>query len=463
MILGSDSNTAAGVQAALTLVWGIPTHAARLPGEVGALAISTTAEWREFCPERMRYNDACNSDVEEDVKIGVLAYRYNYYTNQRIIIDKVPSFTYVPVRDIYSYRRALALRINRLIGKPLISTFNLNNQFDDFDLNKVDVFHFSNGISYGKTPWVASFETILPRFDHLVTRHQGNRAPDVLFNDLTRRALDAIIGKACGRLIAWSQSAARIQKDLLSALPAAYTQPILDKMIVLHPPQKVLCEIREPRDVSSANPLRFIMVGAAFFRKGGREVFRAFQKLAEEEQLPIKLILVSSLRFEPYASAETEEDLHWVQSVIAAHPAWLEYYPELPNAQVVELQKNADAALLPSWAETYGLSIIEAQACGCPVITTDIRAFPEINNENIGWLIQVPKNNLGEALYTTAEERAVLSRQIQAGLEDTIRAIMADPAIVSIKGNAAVARVRAEHDPQRYGETLRTIYEQAAG
>ena len=149
--------------------------------------------------------------------------------------------------------------------------------------------------------------------------------------------------------------------------------------------------------------------------------------------------------------------------MIAAHPAWLEYYPELPNAQVVELQKNADAALLPSWAETYGLSVIEAQACGCPVITTDIRAFPEINNENIGWLIQVPKNNLGEALYTTAEERAVLSRQIQAGLEDTIRAIMADPAIVSIKGNAAVARVRAEHDPQRYGETLRTIYEQAAG
>ena len=95
------------------------------------------------------------------MKIGVPAYRFDYYTNKRNIIGILPEATYVPVRDLFSIRRRWALRFNRLVGKPLIPIFDLNNQFEDFDLNKVDLLHFSNGISYGKTPWFTSFETIV--------------------------------------------------------------------------------------------------------------------------------------------------------------------------------------------------------------------------------------------------------------------------------------------------------------
>ncbi|HOH92079.1 MAG TPA: hypothetical protein PK791_01810, partial [Anaerolineaceae bacterium] len=104
------------------------------------------------------------------MRIGILDYRMDYYTIKRIILNKVPGFDYVPVKDLYSISRRVALRFNRLFEKTLFSTFNLNNQFEDFDLNKVDVLHFSNGISYGKTPWVSQFETILPRFDYLLQR-----------------------------------------------------------------------------------------------------------------------------------------------------------------------------------------------------------------------------------------------------------------------------------------------------
>ena len=84
----------------------------------------------------------------QKMRIGVLDYRMDFYNNLRIILNQLPEAAYIPVRDIYSYRRAVALKLNRVIGKPLFPTFDLNNQFEDFDLNKVDVLHFSNGISY---------------------------------------------------------------------------------------------------------------------------------------------------------------------------------------------------------------------------------------------------------------------------------------------------------------------------
>ncbi len=128
---------------------------------------------------------------------------------------------------------------------------------------------------------------------------------------------------------------------------------------------------------------------------------------------------------------------------------------------MLELLKNADVGLLPTWADTYGLSVLEAQASGCPVITTNVRALPEINNNHVGWLIKVPKDELGEAIYATDEDRQKLSQSIQSGLESDIRSIVADPSVIALKGQAALDQIRAEHDPQAYAESLRQIYRAA--
>lgn len=177
----------------------------------------------------------------------------------------------------------------------------------------------------------------------------------------------------------------------------------------------------------------------------------------------MRLTVVSSLRLEPYAAQETEEDLTWARQIISEKPEWLEYYDELPYSEVLELLKQVDVGLLPTWADTYGLSVLEAQASGCPVITTDVRALPEINNNRVGWLIRVPKDELGEAIYITEADRHKLSQIIQEGLESTIRKIVADPSVIAQKGQAAMERIRVEHNPQDYAEKLRQIYQAALG
>ncbi len=403
-------------------------------------------------------NSMANQIELKRKRIGVLEYRTGFYTYLRTIMNKLPEAEYVPVRDLFSLRRRLALKINRMIGKPLIPTFDLNNQFEDFDINKVDLLHLMNGVSYGKTPWVVSFETIVPRLTELVTRHQGANRGEALLTPSVRRALEALGGNACRQLIAWSENSAKIQKDLLREFPAEFSQPILNKLMVLHPPQEVLSEVKPMRAPTAEEPLRFVLVGAAFFRKGGRELFEAFRKLHEEEGLPVRLVVISSLRLEPYAAHENEFDVDWAKDVIDSKPKWLEYYASLPNEQVLSLMKQADVGLLPSWADTYGLSVIEAQACGCPVITTDIRAFPEMNNNRVGWMIKVPKNELGEALYTNETDRQLLSETIRKGLEEIVREIVGNPQLIVDKGTLALEKIKDQHDPQRYADALRSVY-----
>ena len=395
------------------------------------------------------------------MRIGILDYRMDYYTIKRIILNKVPGFDYVPVKDLYSISRRVALRFNRLFEKTLFSTFNLNNQFEDFDLNKVDVLHFLNGISYGKTPWVSQFETILPRFDHLLQRENPATVKNKRSQALTQRGLEALAGDACKAIIAWSENAAKNQRNLLSEFSSEIAEAILSKMIVLAPPQDALVDEVPVRTYSKENPIRFILVGAGFFRKGGREILNSFEKLVKEEELPVKLVLVSRLHRDYYAAHETEADIAWAKEKIQANPDWIEYYETMPNQQVLELLKTCDVGLLPTYADTYGFSALEAQSAACPVISTDVRALPEINNTEVGWLINVPKNELGEAYYQTPEDRQVLSERIQSGLEHIIRGIAQEPNIIAKKGQAALEKIKAQHDPVRYGEALREIYEKA--
>jgi glycosyltransferase involved in cell wall biosynthesis len=49
----------------------------------------------------------------------------------------------------------------------------------------------------------------------------------------------------------------------------------------------------------------------------------------------------------------------------------------VPLEETVHFYRAADAFVYPSFNETFGLPILEAMACGCPVVTSDISCMPE--------------------------------------------------------------------------------------
>jgi len=49
----------------------------------------------------------------------------------------------------------------------------------------------------------------------------------------------------------------------------------------------------------------------------------------------------------------------------------------VPLAETVAFYQAADVFVYPSLNETFGLPILEAMACACPVVTSDVSAMPE--------------------------------------------------------------------------------------
>ena len=58
---------------------------------------------------------------------------------------------------------------------------------------------------------------------------------------------------------------------------------------------------------------------------------------------------------------------------------------------VEEIIPSCDVLVLPSFSESFGLVLIEALACGKPVIGSDVGGITEIINENVGLLVDPNK------------------------------------------------------------------------
>ncbi|MDZ7759341.1 MAG: glycosyltransferase family 4 protein [Desulfovermiculus sp.] len=383
------------------------------------------------------------------------------YPEKRNIIGKVENATYCLCRDYYSLRSRVKGFL-RFTDSHSDQEFNNQFRFNDFGLNRVDCLHLFNSVNYSSTPWVATFETCIPRFRN-VLKHRNDDPKRIQSNSAVYKAVYLLAKNKCISTIAISRSAYEIQEQFLDLFPDA-KPTIMQKTKVVHPPQILLTadanSLWYPCETKSE--ISFMLVGHQFFRKGGIEIIQATKELRDFDNVPVKLCIVSGLKNDEYATKSGFYEKEWVLNFIEKNESWIKYHPFLPYEKVLKKIFECDVGLLPSYAETYGYSVLEFQAAARPVITTNIRAFPEINNDQCGWVIPVAKKEIGgEAYYHSAEDRAKLSNDIRHGLLAVIRQIASNPALVREKGIQAWNRIKKEHDPATYSTKLESIYQRA--
>jgi glycosyltransferase involved in cell wall biosynthesis len=153
-------------------------------------------------------------------------------------------------------------------------------------------------------------------------------------------------------------------------------------------------------------------------------------------------------------------------SIIESHKNYIKHYSYLENKKVLELLQTSDVGLLPSYGETYGYSILESQACGCPVVTTNMPPFDEINNESTGWLVDVPlaneKGSKVSKLFSDEEKRNY-SQTLENNLYQTLKDILNNPDQIIQKGKNSIRNIKENHDINRVTDQIETIYKEALG
>jgi len=345
----------------------------------------------------------------------------------------LPNYEFKKVLDGYKIPSYLQFKLFKKLNRKW------QNSFYDFGLNNIDFFHFFNVLNCGKKPYFTTYETALPRW----------RDNDGDF----KKGLALIAKNNCKKIIAISKCAYHLQQNIIEKYAPELLPIITTKNCVMLPPQKILIQNYSEKKLNT-HFIVFTLVGADFFRKGGAAILNVFDKLLEQK-LPLKLNIVSSLNFGDYASKTTLKDKEIAIQIIEKYPENIIYYPSLSNLKVEELLINTHVALLPSLAETFGYFILEAQAAACPVITTDIRAMPEINNNETGWIMPIKAANSYDADITLPNK---LIEQISLQLEKIIIEIVGNKTLIETKGNKALQNIISNHSVEKHKAKLSSLY-----
>ncbi len=385
-----------------------------------------------------------------DMKIG---YTGNNYPEKRNIIGRVSKAEYINISpyNFYAYLNKINFWLMQRGRSPLFDSDYY--QYQSLLPAGVDGMHFFNSVSYSQTPWITTFETVLPYFNKMKSGFKDPATLQLLtVNPSIHKALDAMAKPSCKALIALSQSTRDIQEQVLEYFPE-YRRLIEGKIMVLHPPQAA--KPYEPRDWSGK--IQLLFVGRAFYRKGGQEMVHALDNL--RKKYPIHLTIVSSLDVESgwpgITDAQLSEDKRWLST-----QDWITWYPQLSNDQVLDLMQKSHLGLLPTWQDTYGYSVLEMQANGCPVLTTSIRSLPEINPEEVGWRVQHATNVWGEWSEIPTTRESFISQELVNSLKAQLRRIFSNPKEMEYKGRNAVDRIMRDHDPDKHAMRLNEIYQE---
>ena len=89
----------------------------------------------------------------------------------------------------------------------------------------------------------------------------------------------------------------------------------------------------------------------------------------------------------------------------------------LPYAELPRLLNQALALVFPSLWEGFGLPVLEAMACGTPVITSNLSSLPEVAGEAALLIDPYRVGELAEAMAAVADRSSLWARLHRAGLE----------------------------------------------
>lgn len=152
---------------------------------------------------------------------------------------------------------------------------------------------------------------------------------------------------------------------------------------------------------------RYILcAGTIQARKNHIRLIQAFEQIAE--RIPHTLVIAGR------DGSGTEA----LDAYLAAHPnARVRRIGYIPESDLAALYAGADALALVSLWEGFGLPLLEAMACGVPVVTSNVSALVEIAGDAAVTVDPRDVGSIADALLRVLTDAELRERLIAAGIE----------------------------------------------
>lgn len=161
-----------------------------------------------------------------------------------------------------------------------------------------------------------------------------------------------------------------------------------------------------PRNLPTQN--YFLYLGRHDLHKNVSRIISAFALLPQRQDYELWLVGGTDSRYTP-ALQNLAEELGIAQQV-----KFLDYvsYRKLP-----EVIERAIALVFPSLWEGFGLPVLEAMACGTPVITSHLSALPEVAGEAAILVNPLEVTEIAAAMEQSVRDEGARSNLREAGLK----------------------------------------------
>jgi len=195
------------------------------------------------------------------------------------------------------------------------------------------------------------------------------------------------------RLIAISHSCASDLVEFQSEVRGKVAVVYLAVGKEFRPAQDQAAVVRRLDRLGARQPY-FLHVGTMNPRKNLEGLLRSFERFKKDTAAPHLLVVAGAKGWLVAGIDALVEQL--------SSKNHLRFAGRVDNEDLVALYQGAEALVMPSLYEGFGLPVLEAMACGCPVITSNVSSLPEIAGDAA--LLVDPRND--EAIVQAMRELA---------------------------------------------------------
>ncbi|MCD4775145.1 MAG: glycosyltransferase family 4 protein [Candidatus Aegiribacteria sp.] len=154
----------------------------------------------------------------------------------------------------------------------------------------------------------------------------------------------------------------------------------------------------------------FLFIGRVDPRKNISNLLEAYSLIPEDIRRKNHLVLVLS-------GGEEDKKNFQARNEAFLKDRSVHTIEGISEDDLVQLYSSATAFVFPSFAEGFGLPIIEAMQCGCPVITSNASCLPEIAGDAAILVDPLSPTEIASAMKTLTDPAGIREQLIPLGFE----------------------------------------------